>query len=280
MQIILCEDDSMFHDGVPTLVVLVVKFDDGKQKRIPYPADRTISALYEDLQSIAPQVAQGPTVPVEEELYGESPHLTEFLKSKVQITGKAIEENIKVHPVPKRSVDKSNIIEKEDIVTLVKLDEGRNKDATCLLIVGQEYRVISVASDNITMPGHNDVTRVVRGYDVVDDQADRQERTRVLPNEVALARKRTAPVIAKVIAIEEILNCPACNVANSLVLDGSEFKGTCVACLQDIAISRIIKKCQTDSCRKVGWDVSCVDIGGKYQGKCNKCQDTIEVPYA
>ncbi len=51
MQIQLCEDDGIFHDGVPTMVVLLVKFDDGKVKRIPYPAEKSISALYQDLNS-------------------------------------------------------------------------------------------------------------------------------------------------------------------------------------------------------------------------------------
>lgn len=268
MQITLCEDDSMFHDGVPTLVVLFIKFDDGKQKRIPYPADRTISALYQDLQSIAPQVA---TLPQQEIENPELKNLLEIvLSNKINSTGV-------LAAIPR--VDKSNIIEKEDIVTLIKLDEGRNKDATCLLVVGQEYRVISVAADRVTLPGNDFISTVVRGYDVVDDKADRQERTRVYPNEVALARKRTTPIIAKISSVEEILNCPSCNVPNALILDGAEFKGVCTACEQEINISRIIKKCQTDSCRKEGKDVSCFDVDGKYKGKCNKCQSSIEVPY-
>lgn len=276
MQIILCEDDGMFHDGVPTLVVLVVKFDDGKQKRIPYPADRTISALYQDLISIAPQVAQLHTPAVE---INDLSH--EELLVKISEIPKQVEVLSKDMPSRLRqAIDKSNIIEKEDIVTLIKLDEGRNKDATCLLVVGNEYRVISVAADRVTLPGNDFISTVVRGYDVVDDKADRQERTRVFPNEVSLARKRTAPIIAKVSAIEEILACPSCAAPNALVLEGSEFKGTCEACQQDIVIARIIKKCQTDSCRKTGHDVSCFDVGGKYQGKCNQCQSSIEAPYA
>lgn len=277
MKITLCEDDGMFHGGIPTLVVLVVVFDDGKQKRIPYPADRTISALYQDLQSIAPQVAESPqAVFISGMDFEQSTEAIKKLSNFIPQTPMA-KDRPGIH---QPSIDKSNVIEKEDIVTLVKLDEGRNKDATCLLVVGQEYRVISVAADRVTLPGNDFISTVVRGYDVVDDKADRQERTRVYPNEVSLARKRTAPVIAKVSAVEEILNCTACSVPNALVLDGSEFKGICTACQHDINISRIIKKCQTDSCRKEGHDVACFDVGGKYQGKCNKCQSSIEVPYA
>ena len=58
MQITLCEDDSLFFDGIPQNVVIVVKFDDGKTRRFPYSAEKSISALYQDLKSIIPQVSQ------------------------------------------------------------------------------------------------------------------------------------------------------------------------------------------------------------------------------
>ena len=60
MQISLQEDDSMFHGGTPQLVVLVVKFDNGNTKRIPYEACKTIASLYQDLYAIAPQVVEAP----------------------------------------------------------------------------------------------------------------------------------------------------------------------------------------------------------------------------
>src|SRR5258708_2350804 len=119
MQIQLCEDDGCFHDGVPTMVVLVVKFDDGKQKRIPYSADRTISALYQDLQAIAPQVAltsDSPLIilPSEEEVKQAS----DSYKELQNLTGKTV---LSIKPTE----DKSHIIEKEDFVTMIRVDEGR-----------------------------------------------------------------------------------------------------------------------------------------------------------
>ncbi len=272
MQITLCEDNSLFHDGVPTLVVLVVKFDDGKQKRIPYQADKTISELYKDLALIAPKVSNDAMI---------TPLLHDVIEDiKKEITPEKFSEKISNMS---ESLDKmvrenkSNTIEKEDIVTLTMLDPGRNKDATCNLIVGQELRVISVISTGVTLPGQDEITKIVQGYDVVNDKGDRPERTRVYPNEVTLLRKRTAPVIAKNNVVSEILNCPSCNAPNALGLDGDTYKGECTDCHNDIAITRIIKKCQTANCGK---DVSCFDVGGKYQGKCNQCQSTIEVPYA
>lgn len=268
MQITLCEDDGIFFDGVPRNVVIVVKFDDGKQKRLPYPADKTISALYQDLATIAPQVVQ-------HDLQG--PIAAEFNEDARIVLGPrktALESTTKVHaPL----IDKSKIIEKEDIVTLIRLDEGRSKDATCLLVVGQEYRVIEVKSTGVTLPGRDDISRIVQGYDVVDDHADRQERTRVFPHEVELKEKRRSTIVPVIHKIEEILPCPSCNYPNALALEGSDFKGTCAECKEDICISRIIKKCLTERCGK---EVSCFDVGGLYRGKCTGCLSNIEVPYA
>lgn len=275
MQITLCEDDGIFHHGIPTMVVLVVKFDDGKQKRIPYAADRSIATLYEDLNSISSKVTGVSINDVEElENLNHKPITLEDI-SRIPVEVERLSKN-----KPSRllaSIDKSNIIEKEDIVTLINLDEGRNKDATCSLIVGQELRVIGVISTGVTLPGTDEITKIVQGYDVVNDKGDRPERTRVFPNEVALLRKRTAPVIVKNNAISEILNCTHCNAPNALVLDGDCYKGECTDCHLDISISRVIKVCRTDKC---GNDVSCFDVGGKYKGKCNKCQSIVEVPYA
>lgn len=267
MQITLCEDDGIFHNGVPTMVVLVVKFDDGKQKRIPYAADRSIATLYEDLASIAPKVVDEMIITNGIEIE-DSPSVVEVHKDSIKIYTQKNND----HPK-----DKSNVIEKEDIVTLVRLDEGRNKDASCNLVIGQELRVISVVSTGVTLPGSDEITKIVQGYDVVNDKGDRPERTRVFPNEVALLRKRTSQIIPKNNVVSEILNCPSCNAPNALGLDGDTYKGICTDCKIDIAITRIIKKCQTDKC---GRDVSCFDVGGKYQGKCNQCQATVEVPYA
>lgn len=270
MQITLCEDDGIFHDGTPTMVVLVVKFDDGKQKRIPYAAGRTISALYQDLNNIAPKLSESVQTWVD---------LVEQEDPKVDKMALSAKEMIKSLE-PKRmmpATDKSNIIEKEDIVTLIRLDEGRNKEASCDLVVGHEYRVISVIATVVTLPGEDKTTRMVQGYDVVNDQGARPERTRVYPSEVTLKSKRISPIIKKELVISEIIPCPHCNVPNALALEGSAYKGVCTDCNLDIEISRIIKRCQTKDCAN---DVSCVDVGGKYQGKCTKCQANIEVPYA
>lgn len=265
MQIILCEDDSMFHGGVPTLVVIMVTFDNGKTKRLPYPADRTISALYEDLKAIADQVHDGSVVTPQEDI--------DPFKDSHRVS---VKPTLKNKPsIPK--VDKSNVIEKEDFVTLVRLDEGRSKDASCDLVLGGEYRVIKVYQTGITKPGDNHITHIANGYDVVDDSSPRPERTRVFPHEVTLVRKRNPPLEKEVGKFEEILHCPLCDAMNACVLEGDRFKAICESCQNDIDIQRIIKPCPSEKCKN---DVSLFDVGDKFKGVCNKCKSVAEVEYA
>lgn len=270
MQIQLCEDDGLFHGGVPQIVVLMVKFDDGKTKRIPYPADKTISALYQDLNAIAPVVAESVPEIIEDivimgGLEGKpKKHIATF-------TNRPVEE--------KTLVGKSNTIEKEDIVTIVKLHERKDNfsGTESPLMIGMDYRVIKVMGPTIPTPDGKGVKKVVQGYEIIDDTAPTPERMIVYPDEVQLKNKRLSQVIKKVQAIEEMLPCPSCRTMNSLTLDGTDFKGNCEACGVDIDIGRMIKKCPSVGC---GQEVSCFDVGGKYEGLCGKCKSNIEVPYA
>lgn len=266
MQITLCEDDGIFFQGVPRNVVIVVKFNDGKTIRIPYPADKFISSLYEDLKNIAPIVIGDDQIHTE--MQAAMVEAIPMIQNKVNVVLKPLMENHKK--------DTSNVIEKEDIVTLIKLDEGRDPNATCDLQLGHDYRVLSVKSTQIG--DESGGTRViVHSYEVVDDNSKRPERTMVLPHEIVLKSKRQSPIIKKELSVSEILPCSHCQQLNDLVLDGTAFKGTCVACNNDIVIERVIRKCLTPKCAN---DVSCFDVGGKYSGKCNKCMVIAEVPYA
>lgn len=275
MQIQLCEDDGLFHEGgVPQIVVLMVKFDDGKTKRIPYPADKTIAALYQDLNAIAPKVVSSPDVvfPPEE--------IREEMAEALDIQVKKAQDLI-VGKKPKLTpdIDKSNIIEKEDIITLIKLNPRDTVFSGTIspLIVGMDYRVLAVLGPKIPTPDGKGIRQVIQGFEVIDDHAATPERMIVTPDEVQLKNKRLSKIIEKVSAVEEILPCPDCQVNNSLILKGTDFLGQCSACGNDIQIARIIKKCATSKCGK---DVSCFDVGGKYEGKCGDCKAVIEVPYA
>jgi hypothetical protein len=267
----LCEDDGLFHEGgAPTMVVVLVKFDDGKVKRFPYPADKPIAALYQDIRAIEPKIAELPQFTASHPL--QEGDVLQDLTAGGQ--GKVIVKAPVVAPAPKD--DRSKIIEKEDIVTLVKLNERDTKFSGTVspLILGMDYRVVQ------RYGMFHPVTQkyLAESYDVVDDEAPGGlERMRVFPDEVVLKIKRLSEIVPKVFSVEEILPCPSCQAKNSLTLEGDEFKGTCEICKQDIVIARIIKKCMTSKC---GNDVSCFDVGGKYEGKCGKCGSQIEVPYA
>lgn len=279
MQIQLCEDDGDFHGGTPQLVVLVVKFDDGKTKRIPYPAEKSIAALYQDLRAIAPQVGD------------QKVDITSYAEAKGQAGVNTIKETFKAayeppspNKTPLTKTDKSNVIEKEDIVTMVKLNERDTvySGMQSPLMVGMDYRVIEIFGKHHPVTGN----RMVNGYDVIDDTAATPERMRVFPDEIVLKSKRVLLGVEKTSAVEEILPCPACQFNNSLQLEGSDFKGVCQSCGVDIVIGRITTTCQTPACKKdasgrnIETKVSCFDVGDKYEGTCGKCRSTIEVPYA
>ena len=271
MNITLCEDDSFFHGGTPQLVVLVVKFDNGNTKRIPYEACKTIASLYQDLYAIAPQVKDSPE------------QVKEFFDNALQFeTPKG--DLIPTTPLPKDrpgikpQEDLSNVICKEDIVTLIKLNPREFQSGTVSpLIVGMDYRVLKVIGPTIPTPDGKGIKKIIQGFEVIDDTAPTPERMVVTPDEVQLKSKRLSQVIKKTQVVEEMLPCPDCRTLNALTLVGTDFKGTCEACGKDIDIGRVIKKCPSVGC---GQEVSCFDVGGKYEGLCGKCKAKIEVAYA
>lgn len=274
MQIQLCEDDGLFHEGgVPTMVIIMVKFDDGKTKRFPYPADKPISALYQDLNHIAPIVSQSPLELIIADFKDEREQALKealpFIKAKAEATVAKIKENI----------DRSNIIEKEDIITLVKLNPRDTVFSGTIspLIIGMDYRVIAVLGPKIPTPDGKGIRQVIQGFEIIDDHAATPERMIVTPDEVQLKNKRLSKIIEKVSTVEEIIACPDCQVKNSLTLKGTDFVGVCEACGVDITITRTIRKCLTPKCGK---EVSCFDVGGKFEGQCGECNAKIEVPYA
>ena len=269
MQISLQEDNAILCGGMPTLVVVVVKFDNGNTKRIPWEAEKTIASLYQDLYAIAPQVVEAPQMNLVESIEEVVP-----MPESIKILKKDLESR---RMMPSKE-DKSNTIEKEDIVTLIKLNPREFQSGTVSpLIVGMDYRVLKVIGPTIPTPDGKGIKKIIQGFEVIDDSAPTPERMVVTPDEVQLKSKRLSQVIKKVQVVEEMLPCPDCRTLNALTLVGTDFKGTCEACGKDIDIGRVIKKCPSIGC---GQEVSCFDVGGKYEGLCGKCKAKIEVAYA
>ena len=277
MQIQLCEDDGDFHDaGIPQLVVLVVKFDNGKTKRIPYPAEKTIASLYQDLKSIAPQYEYKPSEDLVFHEVATPINLEPAVVAPKEPTKDKVPSEQRATRAP--AEDLSNVICKEDIITLIKLNPREFQSGTVSpLIVGMDYRVLKVIGPTIPTPDGKGIKKIIQGFDVIDDTAPTPERMVVTPDEVQLKSKRLSQVIKKTQAVEEMLPCPDCRTLNALTLVGTDFKGTCEACGVDIDIGRVIKKCPSVGC---GQEVSCFDVGGKYEGLCGKCKAKIEVAYA
>ena len=295
MQIQLCEDDGDFHEGgVPQLVVLVVTYDDGKKKRIPYPAEKSIAALYQDLRAIAPKVAVEYCPAVEtndlEEIKVVSQSQVKSLSEGLQNANKAPstaspEDNLvsRTAIALREKYDNSLIIEKEDIVTLVKLNprDIHFSGTISPLVVGMDYRVLAVMGPKIPTPDGKGIKQIIHGFEVIDDNAPTPERMIVTPDEVQLKRKRILIGIEKTSVIEEMLPCPNCGILNSLALDNEKFVGVCkgfgkvIGCGQSIAIKRVISSC--NACKV---SVSCFDNGTKFEGHCPKCKAVIEVPNA
>lgn len=250
MQIVLCEDDGLFNNGVPKNVILHVTFDDEREIRVPYSADKPISELYKDLRKISNTNGHLPKIEAVRHVDGQI---------------KAIQD-----PLPVEVVINNGKIEKEDIVTLIKLED--REGATCPLQLGNQYRVIGIKAVGITKPGESTVTSIVQTYDIVDDSSPRPERIVVFPHEVQLFRKRTPQNKAPKPAIEEILTCPKCAVENSLALDKDTFKGRCIGCGLDIKIKRIIRKCTNKKCKA---KVSLFESDGAFKGQCPECNASV-----
>lgn len=257
MQITLGEDDAILNNGIPKNVVLMVTFDDGKQIRIPYGAEKTIVEMYKQLTTLQPISKAAQNIQPIDHL------IPKFIPVETVVAS----EN-------KILIDKSNIIEREDIVTLVKVLPRGEGESVEHLILGQEYRVIKIYSSGVAgLPGTEGIQKVVHGYDIVNDKSPRPERIRVFPSEVAFCRKRKSPIPKVVGVIEEILACPNCKEMNACALDGDIYKGTCAQCKSPYQIERIIEKCPKSTC---GNDVALFQTGDTYRGKCNKCGTIVE----
>jgi len=195
MKIEICEDNGFMNDGKPTLVILLI---DGT-RRVPYPADKTIQQLYEDVA----KMGNGPLV---KDNFNDMP--------------------LDIHPLPMTRwgvdhvagaiKDYNKIIQREDIVKCIKAygREGNND-----LVVGNEYRVIDIEK----------VNGQVYSYEVIDDNAPIRYRISVAPEEIELLRK--APIQPpKNNSYRDIIKKCECGEQNALVLTGDKYVGKCSKC--------------------------------------------------
>jgi len=213
MKIELCEDNSFLNDGTPTLVVLVITLNDGKNVRIPYQADKTIQELYVDANKMIEKMG----------VHTNINQIETFVNQSIPKTGSEL--------LGKKDENSANEIQREDIVKCVK-KHPREAGADDDLEVGNEYRVIFVKKKRDQ----------VLYYDVLDDKAENRYRINVLPDEIELVRKRkpkTNPV--KKNYKQEIISCD-CGEQNALDLIGDRYEGTCEKCGCHLVKERSVAK--------------------------------------
>ncbi len=224
MQIILGEDDAIFHGGVPKNIVVTVTMDDGKKVKFPYSAEKSMSSLYEDIRNFCPSAPE---------------HKGEVVPS--------VRSEFKIPPRDESKdrqlvISDPNKIEREDIVRCVVLEK---RESSCDLKVGGEYRVLkAIRKDIPTADGK--IQTVYDGYEVIDDTSASPIRTFVFPHEVQLLRKRTPPP-EKISNYEEIVICAECKEPSALVLDKEKDKyvGECVKCGKPMEKDRVKQPDQT-----------------------------------
>ena len=214
MKIELCEDNGFLNDGKPTLVVLVVTNDEGKQVRIPYEATRTIQELYEDVAKIeygaiiVPERNELTTVVIK-------PNDLPFI----------VDPPLRMNEEPK--INRLKEIEREDIVKCVKreldIDGNMNED----LELGHEYRVISI----IKAQG------ILCYYEMLNDVKDDKIRIQCLPSEIELVRKHFIKPPRKQV-FEITHKCSVCKEIVALEANGDIYEGICPKCETVIEVTR------------------------------------------
>lgn len=201
MKIELCEDNGFMNDGKPTLIVLVVTRDDGKQLRIPYEADKTIQQLYIDVQKVTKLEV-----------------LNKYVQDGSIDLFKAIVKDVvetRISSESKDNVSKVNEIGREDIVKCVRLEKDMDGNVNEDISIGTEYRIIDI----------HKVNGQLHYYEVLDDSKGDKIRIPILPVEVELVRKFIPPPPRK--QVFEISKKCECGEMNALDLNGDQYEGVC-----------------------------------------------------
>lgn len=197
MRIELCEDNGVLNGGKPTLVIVLI---DGKT-RVPYPADKTIQQLYEDVYRMLP------TIPFKQP---EIPQIST--------------------PTPIMNTSIGSIeIEREDMVKCVKVIKREiGMDLNNTPKMGGIYRVLDI---------HKAGGEVI-GYDVLDDVANNKIRMPVFKDEVALHQKFVKP--APRIEVLSVTKLCACGEISAIPLneEGSMYIGPCSKCSAQLVEKR------------------------------------------
>jgi len=165
----LAETDSFIHeDGKARLVNVIIRLENKKVFRFPYPAGNEISSLYREAERlIAGERGMTPVADV--------PSLGTIAYEIRRETDIKLDKQI-------LDAAFSNEIERRDIVRFIGLPDSVDKSLTSLseeLEVGKEYRVLAITKQN----------NIVTSYDIQDDDSPNKIRLTVPVFTVKLVRK-------------------------------------------------------------------------------------------
>ena len=164
MKIELAEDNGFLNNGVPSLVVLVVTTDDGKQRRIPYQADRTIQQLYEDVR---------------------------------KMNAVNVDLSVSLWDGPERRIEKSvisNDIDREDIVKCLRT--VKDIDGRVLLEKDKEYKVQEIVKRNGKLVGYELIDKSEKGLRYPCLYDDVVLIKKFIPNSPRMANEEVKKIMA------------------------------------------------------------------------------------
>ena len=191
MNISFVGDDSIMFDGVPKNVIVQVTFGNEKTT-FPYPAKKTIAALFADVNKIDGK-----------------PIKLNSISTAMFATSK---------PLNNVLFNETNEICREDVVRCVKVNERDvGIDADKIPVVGNEYRIIQIHRKN----------GVAHYYEVINDKSELPIRMAMFTDEIELLRKHIPQ--EKKTVLSEIVKCP-CGEEVAIDLIGDTYSGACPNC--------------------------------------------------
>jgi len=209
--ITLEENDSFIQpDGVATMIVVCVKVG-AKVIRFPYAANRSMSALIQDINA---KIGDAPMAEVRREVV-------------------ELNTNPKTTPIEtirQLAGESDGQIKKEDLVKCVKI-LPRDKDAPIDMEIGGIYRVMALPSNKVPY------------YEIIDDtdfhKAEIPRRVPAYPEEIAFFQKRKLPIPKEVGRFEDFFPCELCQ--KKIVgyrMDDNKYHGQCPECNHETIVDR------------------------------------------
>jgi len=212
------------------MIIIHVTLNSGKKVQFPYPATNPISEIYKAVSKISDEAISSPSVALEALCTSKSP----VHKSPVESPAVGAESHIIAAPpsesIPAPVLTGKEEIKREDLVKCIKV-EPRAEGSTVDIEVGKIYRVLKVHGPILPVGGV--MTKIIDGFDVVDDNAATARRIFAAPSEMEFYQKRKVPPVKIIGKMESTFSCPTCHTRMvAYKEEDGKYHGECVNCLQ------------------------------------------------